>query len=61
MQIWGKVMADSVCNFLLVTQELIVFLDAKRLIGRKYNDPIVQKDKAHWPFEVITFMQKVAS
>merc|ERR1712177_203344 len=27
--------------------------DAKRLIGRKYNDSSVQQDKKHWPFTVI--------
>ncbi|KAL2329574.1 hypothetical protein Fmac_017155 [Flemingia macrophylla] len=27
--------------------------DAKRLIGRKYSDDIVQKDKMLWPFKVI--------
>ena len=42
---------DSAKNAFHSNPENTVF-DAKRLIGRKYDDAEIQRDMKHWPFKV---------
>ncbi|MBT6206541.1 MAG: molecular chaperone DnaK [Francisellaceae bacterium] len=46
-----RLIGDAAKNQASVNAENTVF-DAKRLIGRKVNDPKVQQDIKHWPFKV---------
>jgi heat shock 70kDa protein 1/2/6/8 len=48
-----RLIGDAAKNQTARNPENTVF-DAKRLIGRKFNDPIVQSDMKLWPFKVIS-------
>jgi heat shock 70kDa protein 1/2/6/8 len=47
-----RLIGDSAKNQCSKNPTNTVF-DAKRLIGRKFTDPTVQKDMKHWPFKVV--------
>jgi len=47
-----RLVGDAAKNQVAMNPENTVF-DAKRLIGRRYNDPTIQADMKHWPFKVI--------
>ncbi len=47
-----RLIGDGAKNQVSFNPENTVY-DAKRLIGRKYNDPTVQSDMKHWPFTVV--------
>ena len=47
-----RLVGDSAKNQVSQNPINTVF-DAKRLIGRKYDDPIVKSDMKHWPFQII--------
>ncbi|KAI0745506.1 heat shock protein 70 [Earliella scabrosa] len=47
-----RLVGDSAKNSFHANPQNTVF-DAKRLIGRDFNDPQVQKDIKHWPFKVV--------
>jgi L1 cell adhesion molecule like protein len=47
-----RFVGDSAKNQAAMNPRNTVF-DAKRLIGRKFSDPVVQKDMSQWPFRVV--------
>ncbi|KAF8777841.1 Heat shock protein 70 B2 like protein [Argiope bruennichi] len=47
-----RLIGDAAKSQVAMNPENTVF-DAKRLIGRKYDDPKIQQDLKHWPFKVI--------
>lgn len=48
-----RLIGDAAKNQVAMNPSNTVF-DAKRLIGRKFNDPSVQSDMKHWPFTVVS-------
>jgi len=47
-----RLIGDAAKNQVAMNPANTIF-DAKRLIGRKYNDSTVQHDKKYWPFNVV--------
>ena len=47
-----RLIGDAAKNQVAMNPQNTVF-DAKRLIGRRFNDPEVQADMKHWPFKVL--------
>lgn len=48
-----RLIGDAAKNQVAMNPTNTIF-DAKRLIGRKFDDPAIQADMKHWPFEVIS-------
>jgi len=48
-----RLIGDAAKNQVAMNSSNTVF-DAKRLIGRKFSDQVVQDDMKHWPFTVIS-------
>ncbi|XP_008477019.1 heat shock protein 70 A1-like [Diaphorina citri] len=52
-----RLIGDAAKNQVAMNPKNTVF-DAKRLIGRKFDDPKIQQDMKHWPFTVVNDCSK---
>ncbi|OWR50327.1 HSP70 protein [Danaus plexippus plexippus] len=52
-----RLIGDAAKNQVALNPNNTVF-DAKRLIGRKFDDPKIQADMKHWPFKVVNDCSK---
>lgn len=53
-----RLIGDAAKNQASMNPENTIF-DAKRMIGRRFNDPVVQNDSKHWPFKIINKDNKI--
>lgn len=53
-----RLIGNAAKNQASMNPENTIF-DAKRMIGRRFNDPVVQNDSKHWPFKIINKDNKI--
>lgn len=53
----NRLIGDGAKNSVAVNPTNTIY-DAKRLMGRKFSDPVVQSDMKHWPFTVVSKSDK---
>src|SRR5690349_6010083 len=54
----GEMLVGDLAKNLMITNSKNTIFESKRLIGKSFDDPVVQNDLMYWPYKIININNK---